>query len=252
MNIKGIGEKSFLKLKPMVTVGAAEGGGPDASAAGDSDGRCPAPGAASGARVFPELRRESSDTHVTRSGLRLGCSRCSSRGAWGNATAAGDSAGRRRDRRDADGDGGALRRRTNRRRGSMRCGGRAPVALRFEALDGDYVFAPFRRQRQRRPVGGDSRRHRPALARSSAWATFPACGSSWGRECQMPTDGPGRRGRRPNRIGAALDDELGWHGDVGNAVFGGRRGQYAVRVLGATGRTRMLAAQPETRSWLVR
>jgi competence protein ComEA len=28
MNVKGIGEKSFLKLKPMITVGAAPAGGP--------------------------------------------------------------------------------------------------------------------------------------------------------------------------------------------------------------------------------
>jgi hypothetical protein len=29
MNVKGVGEKSFLKLKPLIIVGADKGAGPD-------------------------------------------------------------------------------------------------------------------------------------------------------------------------------------------------------------------------------
>ena len=71
----------------------------------------------------------------------------------------------------------------------------------------------------------------------------------------MP-DADGRSGTGTDgvRVGSARILTMSPDGTAssGTLYIRGRRGQYAVRVLGATGRTRMLQWEPGTRSWISR
>ena len=130
-----------------------------------------------------------------------------------------------------------------RRRGSTPCGAATAVALRFESVRRRLCLRAGRRwQRQRRTHGRNSARAsidrwgRPSVCATS----FPECASSWRRGCRTPTarlspaDGV--------RIGSSRLLTMSADGTAtsGTLYIRGRRGQYAVRVLGATGRTRML------------
>src|SRR4029453_17248646 len=67
-------------------------------------------------------------------------------------------------------------------------------------------------------------------------------------------DGSPGTGTDGVRIGSARILTMGTDGTAtsGTLYIRGRRGQYAVRVLGVTGRTRMLQYLPGNRSWLSR
>ena len=129
------------------------------------------------------------------------------------------------------------------------------VALRFEAVDGDYVYAPYEdgngngvrtaeiRDGVDRPVGGFER-----LADKFPGVRFELAAG-------VPdADGQAGTGVDGVRIGAARILTMSPDGTAtsGTLYVRGRRGQYAVRVLGVTGRTRMLQYQPGNRAWLSR
>jgi hypothetical protein len=129
------------------------------------------------------------------------------------------------------------------------------VALRFEAVDGDYVYAPYEdgngngvrtaeiREGIDRPVGAFER-----LADKFPGVRFELAPGVPDADGQAGTGGDGVR------IGAARILTMSPDGTAtsGTLYIRGRRGQYAVRVLGVTGRTRMLQYQPGNRTWLSR
>jgi hypothetical protein len=129
------------------------------------------------------------------------------------------------------------------------------VALRFEAVDGDYVYAPYEdgngngvrtveiRAGIDRPVGSFER-----LADKFPGVRFELAAGVPDADGQAGTGGDGVR------IGAARILTMSPDGTAtsGTLYVRGRRGQYAVRVLGVTGRTRMLQYQPGNRTWLSR
>ena len=129
------------------------------------------------------------------------------------------------------------------------------VALRFEAVDGDYVYAPYEdgngngvrtaeiRDGIDRPVGAFER-----LADKFPGVRFELAAGVPDADGQAGTGGDGVR------IGAARILTMSPDGTAtsGTLYVRGRRGQYAVRVLGVTGRTRMLQYQPGNRTWLSR
>jgi Tfp pilus assembly protein FimT len=129
------------------------------------------------------------------------------------------------------------------------------VALRFEAVDGDYVYTPYEdgngngvrtaeiRDGVDRPVGTFER-----LADKFPGVRFELASG-------VPdADGQPATGADGVRIGAAGILTLSPDGTAtsGTLYVRGRRGQYAVRILGVTGRTRMLQYQPGNRAWLSR
>jgi hypothetical protein len=129
------------------------------------------------------------------------------------------------------------------------------VALRFEAVDGDYVYAPYEDGNGNgvrtaeilegidRPVGVVER-----LADKFPGVRFELASG-------VPdADGQPGTGVDGVRIGTARILTMSPDGTAtsGTLYVRGRRGQYAVRVLGVTGRTRMLQYQPGNRAWLSR
>ena len=129
------------------------------------------------------------------------------------------------------------------------------VALRFEAVDGDYVYAPYE------DGNGNGVRtaeigegiDRPVGAFERLADKFP--GVRFELAPGVPdADGQAGTGVDGVRIGAARILTMSPDGTAtsGTLYVRGRRGQYAVRVLGVTGRTRMLQYQPGNRTWLSR
>ena len=129
------------------------------------------------------------------------------------------------------------------------------VALRFEAVDGDYEYAPYEdgngngvrttevRAGIDRPLGpferlGDKF---PGVRFELAPATPDA-------------DGDMNTGADGVRIGSAQLLTMSADGTAtsGTLYVRGRKGQYAIRVLGVTGRTRMLQYSAGNRTWLSR
>ena len=129
------------------------------------------------------------------------------------------------------------------------------VALRFEAAEDDYMYAPYEdgngngvrtteiRAGVDRPLGG-----------------FEKLGDKFpGVEFElMPgvpdADGETGTGDEGVRIGSARLLTMSADGTAtsGTLYIRGRRAQYAVRVLGVTGRTRVLEYSAGNRTWLSR
>lgn len=131
----------------------------------------------------------------------------------------------------------------------------ACVALRFEPADGDYYFGPV--------VDGNHNGVRTAdMARGIDRALrvperlrdkFPNV--SFAIKAGIPDlDGSTGGARDGVRIGSARILTLSPDGTAtsGTLYVSGRRGQYAVRVLGATGRTRVLQFHTGERRWVSR
>jgi prepilin-type N-terminal cleavage/methylation domain-containing protein len=129
------------------------------------------------------------------------------------------------------------------------------VALRFNPADGDYQFA----------VVGDGNGNGVRTADIQAGVDeqltpferlgdrFPGVRFELG--AGVP-DADGRAGTGTDgvRVGTARILTMSSDGTAtsGTLYIRGRRGQFAVRVLGATGRTRMLQYQSGSRSWISR
>jgi hypothetical protein len=129
------------------------------------------------------------------------------------------------------------------------------VALRFEAAEDDYMYAPYEdgngngvrtteiRAGVDRPLGG-----------------FEKLGDKFpGVEFElMPgvpdADGETGTGAEGVRIGSARLLTISADGTAtsGTLYIRGRRAQYAVRILGVTGRTRVLEYSAGDRTWLSR
>jgi hypothetical protein len=130
------------------------------------------------------------------------------------------------------------------------------VALRFEVPEsGDCAFAPF--------GDGNGNGVRSADIRDGIdIALGPAerlrerfPGVTFGLAPGLPdVDGSEGTGEDGLRIGTARILTMSSDGTAtsGTLYIRGRRGQYAVRVLGATGRTRMLQYDAGSRSWIDR
>lgn len=129
------------------------------------------------------------------------------------------------------------------------------AALRFERAGDDYSYAAY--------VDGNANGVRTAdisagvdvrvgpLQRLSD--AFP--GVQFGLGPGLPdADGQGGTGTDGVRIGSARILTMSPDGSAtpGTLYLRGRRGQYAVRVLGATGRTRVLQYHAGTRQWISR
>ena len=129
------------------------------------------------------------------------------------------------------------------------------VALRFEPAGSDYVFAAF--------LDGNDNGIRTADIRSGIDTPLGGVerlsdnfrGVRFGLRPDLP-DADGIRGRSTDgvRIGLArlLSTTAEGTATSGTLYVAGRRAQYAVRVLGATGRTRVLKFDPGTGTWLSR
>lgn len=129
------------------------------------------------------------------------------------------------------------------------------VALRFEPSGADYVFAAF--------LDGNDNGIRTADIRSGVDTPMGAVerlsdnfpGVRFALRPDLP-DADGLRGRGTDgvRIGASrlLSTTADGTATSGTLYLAGRRAQYAVRVLGATGRTRVLKLDPGTGAWVSR
>jgi hypothetical protein len=129
------------------------------------------------------------------------------------------------------------------------------VALRFESTGEDYLFAPF--------ADGNGNGVRTTEIREGV---DPALGPSERLQDKFPdvrfelmeglpdADGQAGTGSEGVRIGTARILTMSSDGTAtsGTLYIRGRRGQYAVRIMGVTGRTRMLQYDPGHRSWISR
>ena len=129
------------------------------------------------------------------------------------------------------------------------------VALRFEPVDGDYVYAPYE--------DGNGNGVRTAEIRAGIdrpLGPFERLGDKFpGVRFELTPGAPDADGQADTgadgvRIGSARILTMSADGTAtsGTLYVRGRRGQYAVRVLGVTGRTRMLQYQAGNRLWLSR
>jgi hypothetical protein len=126
------------------------------------------------------------------------------------------------------------------------------VALRFEPSGADYQYAPY--------ADGNANGVRSAEIRAGV---DPVLGPFERLQDRFPgvrfelgpgvpdADGLGGTGQDGVRIGAARILTMSSDGTAtsGTLYIRGRRTQYAVRILGVTGRTRMLQYNAGDRSW---
>jgi len=129
------------------------------------------------------------------------------------------------------------------------------VALRFESAGEDYIFAPF--------GDGNGNGVRTTEIRQGV---DPALGPFERLRDKFPdvrfelmegvpdADGQAGTGSEGVRIGTARILTMSSDGTAtsGTLYIRGRRGQYAVRIMGVTGRTRMLQYDRGHRSWISR
>jgi Tfp pilus assembly protein FimT len=136
------------------------------------------------------------------------------------------------------------------------------VALRFERRDADggepldrYTFGVFG------DGNGNGVRTLDIRSGTDQALTAEEClrdrypGVGFGLDVDVPdVDGRLGTGEDGVRIGTTQILTMSSDGTAtsGTLYIRGRRGQYAVRVLGATGRTRMLQYHPGTRTWIDR
>ena len=132
------------------------------------------------------------------------------------------------------------------------------VGLRFEVApgaDGDYEFAAFGDGNGNGVRTTDIRDGSDPAVTSLERLRDRFPGVAFGLAPDAP-DADGRMGTGEDgvRIGTAQILTMSCDGTAtsGTLYIRGRRGQYAVRVLGATGRTRMLQYEPGTRTWIDR
>jgi hypothetical protein len=129
------------------------------------------------------------------------------------------------------------------------------VALRFEAVDDDYMYAPYE--------DGNGNGVRTAEIRAGIdrpLGGFEKLGDKFpGVEFELlpgvpDADGESGTGADGVRIGSARLLTMSADGTAtsGTLYIRGRRAQYAVRILGVTGRTRMLQYSAGHRTWLSR
>jgi hypothetical protein len=130
----------------------------------------------------------------------------------------------------------------------------ARVALRFEPTDSDYRMAEYV------DGNGNGVRNAEIAARIDPELAGPQRigqlfpGVSFGLLPGLPdVDGTRSTGTDGVRIGVSRLLTLGPDGTAssGTLYVRGRRGQYAIRILGATGRTRVLRFHPGTMGWVV-
>ena len=129
------------------------------------------------------------------------------------------------------------------------------VALRFEAVDSDYMYAPYEDGNGNGVRTAEIREgiDRPLGPFERLGDRFP--GVRFELLPGLPdADGQTGTGTDGIRIGSARILTMSADGTAtsGTLYIRGRRGQYAVRVLGVTGRTRMLQYHPGDRTWLSR
>jgi hypothetical protein len=129
------------------------------------------------------------------------------------------------------------------------------VALRFEAVGGDYMYAPFEDGNGNGVRTAEIRSgiDRPVGPYERLSDKFP--GVHFELAPGVPdADGQAGTGADGVRIGSArlLTMSVDGTATSGTLYVRGRRGQYAVRVLGVTGRTRMLQYSAGDRTWLSR
>ena len=253
MNIKGIGEKSFLKLKPMVVVAPLKAERQD-----DGKGRCPS-GRRAGARcVTPGCRFATSFSAAATVTSERGISLVEVLFALAMSVTVGALAMAMTSTAIDDLRTAVAARYIAGRIGSARIDAvrrAGAVALRFEPVDGDYVYAPYE--------DGNGNGVRTAEIRSGVDRQL---GPSERLADKFPgvhfelmpgvpdADGQGGTGEDGVRIGSAglLTMSADGTATSGTLYIRGRRGQYAVRVLGVTGRTRMLQYAAGNRIWLSR
>jgi hypothetical protein len=129
------------------------------------------------------------------------------------------------------------------------------VALRFEAVDADYQFAPYEDGNGNgvRTIEVRAGIDRPLAPFERLADKFP------GVRFELALDAPDADGGMSTgadgvRIGSARVLTMSADGTAtsGTLYVRGRKGQYAVRVLGVTGRTRMLQYSAGDRTWLSR
>ena len=132
------------------------------------------------------------------------------------------------------------------------------VGLRFEpraGSDDGYVFAAFGDGNGNGVRTADIRGGIDTALTSDECLRDRYPGVAFGLAADVP-DVDGRLGTGDDgvRIGTAQILTMSSDGTAtsGTLYIRGRGGQYAVRVLGATGRTRMLEYQPGTRTWIDR
>ncbi len=129
----------------------------------------------------------------------------------------------------------------------------AAVALRFESSEGDYYFGSVLDGNGNGIRTADVRRgiDRPLTTPERLRDKFP--GVSFAIEAGTPDLEGVNGGRRDGvRIGTARILTMTPDGTAtpGTLYVCGRRGQYAVRVLGATGRTRVFQYRTGDRAWI--
>ena len=130
----------------------------------------------------------------------------------------------------------------------------ASVALRFEEEDGDYAYAAYVDGNANGVRTLDIRTgvDRMLMDRERLAYNFP--GVRFGLMPGVPdADGaPDRSNGDGVRIGSARVLTLGANGTAtaGTLYVHGRQRQYAVRVFGVTGRTRVLRYDAKTRKWI--
>jgi type II secretory pathway pseudopilin PulG len=131
------------------------------------------------------------------------------------------------------------------------------TALRFENTNegGEYRFTPI--------ADGNGNGIRSTEVRDGTdQAIGPPerlcekfAGVNFGLMADLPdADGQSGTGQEGVRIGSARILTMSSDGTAtsGTLYIRGRRSQYAVRILGVTGRTRVLHYQPQTRTWISR
>jgi prepilin-type N-terminal cleavage/methylation domain-containing protein len=128
------------------------------------------------------------------------------------------------------------------------------VALRFEAVGGDYRYGEYadgngNGVRSAEIASGLDPEIAPA---DTLGSRFP--GVTFGLHVGI-ADVDGERSTTTDgvRVGSSRILTLGPDGTAtsGTLYVHGRRGQFAVRILGATGRTRVLRFHPGTSQWIV-
>jgi hypothetical protein len=131
----------------------------------------------------------------------------------------------------------------------------ASQALRFEAVGSDYMFAPYEDANGNGVRTEEIQRGVDRVTGSFERLSDQFPGVRFELGSGIPdADGVEGTGADGVRIGSARILTMGEDGTAtsGTLYIRGRRGQYAVRVLGVTGRTRMLQYDAGTRTWLSR
>jgi hypothetical protein len=129
------------------------------------------------------------------------------------------------------------------------------LALRFEAVGTDDMFAPYEDTNGNGVRTAEIQRGVDRVVGPFERLSDKFPGVRFELAPGIPdADGGEGTGLDGVRIGSARILTMGEDGTAtsGTLYIRGRRGQYAVRVLGVTGRTRMLQYDPGNRTWLSR